>query len=86
MSRSGPITLLVLVVLLFLVGDAAAQCAMCKAVVTSNEGGTFGGEQAIGKGLNRGILFLLAIPYLLIFAVFRKKIVAFFKEFASAQG
>ena len=69
--------------------DLLAQgCAMCKAVVQSGEGGgrIFGGEQAIGKGLNTGILYLMAVPYVLLFLLLRKKIVSFVKEFASAQG
>lgn len=57
---------------------------MCKAVAQGE--GVFGGEQAIGRGLNRGILFLMAVPYLLLFLLFRKRIVGFFKEFAGAQG
>ena len=47
--------------LFVLVEPAYAQCVMCKAV----------GEQSskldgLGKGLNAGILFLMAIPYLLL--------------------
>ena len=45
-----------------------AQCAMCKAVVEANlkEGGS------VGAGLNEGILYLMAIPYIaiLIFGIF----------------
>ena len=81
--------LILLAVVLLLPADARAQgCAMCKAVVQSGESGgrIFGGEQAIGKGLNSGILYLMAVPYLLLFLLLRKKIVAFFKEFAGAQG
>jgi len=63
----------------------AQGCAMCKAVV-ENGNGAFGGEQAVGRGLNTGILYLMAVPYLLLFLLFRKRIVAFFKEFADAQG
>jgi len=39
-----------------------AQCAMCKAVVEANlkEGGS------AGAGLNDGILYLMAMPYMLI--------------------
>lgn len=67
--------------------DALAQgCAMCKAVAQSRDGGVFGGEQAIGRGLNNGILYLMAVPYLLLFLLLRKKLVSFFKEFANAQG
>jgi hypothetical protein len=45
-----------------------AQCAMCKAVVEANlkEGGS------AGAGLNEGILYLMAMPYvaILIFGLF----------------
>lgn len=79
-----------LVLLLVLWPDAilAQGCAMCKAVVESGEGSgnIFGGEQSIGRGLNNGILYLMAVPYLLLFMLFRKKIVGFVKEFAGAQG
>lgn len=38
-----------------------AQCAMCKSAVESNEENMSG----LGDGLNSGILYLMAIPYLL---------------------
>ena len=45
-----------------------AQCAMCKAVVEANlkEGGS------AGAGLNDGILYLMAMPYIavLLFGIF----------------
>ena len=57
-------------------------------LVESGEGAgnIFGGEQSIGRGLNNGILYLMAVPYHLLFMLFRKKIVGFVKEFAGAQG
>ena len=46
----------------------SAQCAMCKAVVEANlkEGGS------AGAGLNDGILYLMAMPYIavLLFGIF----------------
>jgi len=46
----------------------SAQCAMCKAVVEANlkEGGS------AGAGLNEGILYLMAMPYIavLLFGIF----------------
>ena len=57
----------------------SAQCAMCKAVVEANlkEGGS------AGAGLNEGILYLMAMPYIavLLFGIFyylqkRKKQIA----------
>ena len=40
-----------------------AQCAMCRAVLENEEG------QAAAKGINDGIVYLMAIPYILFFGV-----------------
>ena len=60
--------LLFLVLSFFVKANTFAQCAMCKAVVEADlkEGGT------AGAGLNNGILFLMAIPYLamVVFGIF----------------
>lgn len=86
LMRKALLVLLVAAAVVFPSGELLAQgCAMCKAVAQGGNG-VFGGEQAIGKGLNRGILYLMAMPYLLLLVFFRKKIVGFIKEFASAQG
>jgi len=37
-----------------------AQCAMCRAVLESEEG------QATAEGVNDGIMYLMAIPYILV--------------------
>lgn len=67
--------------------EGEAQCAMCKAVVESaEEAGKLGGTTNIGEGLNKGIIFLMIVPYVLLFLLFRKKIGAFFKEMSEAQG
>lgn len=55
------------IAVLFLTIDVNAQCAMCKAVVETNlESG-----DTKGMGLNNGILYLMAIPYIaaIVFAV-----------------
>ncbi len=86
MKRWLPLLLLLLVVL---PPDAFAQgCAMCKATVESgqDQSGVFGGQQAVGQGLNKGIILLMVVPYILLFLFFRKRIVGFVKEFASAKG
>jgi uncharacterized membrane protein len=64
MKRIAPIFLL-LSFLLLGVETVVAQCAMCKAIPTSNQanGGT------IADGLNTGILYLMAIPYLLLMSL-----------------
>ena len=38
---------------------ASAQCAMCKAVVES-------GDTEMAEGLNNGIVYLMAFPYILV--------------------
>lgn len=56
---------------LVLVLPAEAQCAMCRAVLESEEGG-----QA-AKGINNGIVYLMIFPYLLIggigYAIYRSR-------------
>lgn len=51
-----------LAVLFIIHANSYAQCAMCRSTVQSNldNGGS------IGKELNTGILYLMAIPYLII--------------------
>jgi len=43
--------------------EVDAQCAMCKAVIESNQKGGGG----VGAGLNDGILYLMAMPYAMVF-------------------
>lgn len=54
-----------LLLLLLITHDLFAQCPMCRMAAESNleSGGT------AGKGLNTGILYLLAIPYLMVFVL-----------------
>lgn len=48
----------------------SAQCAMCRAVLESN------GDSGVAEGINNGIVYLMAIPYILVgallFMVYRK--------------
>ncbi|MCK0145978.1 hypothetical protein MWU78_10005 [Arenibacter sp. F26102] len=41
-----------------------AQCAMCRAVLESE------GSEAAAKGINNGIVYLMAVPYLLVAGLF----------------
>ena len=57
-------TLLITILLLIIASlPVEAQCAMCRAVLESDESG-----QA-AKGINNGIMYLMIFPYLLIAAV-----------------
>lgn len=49
------------ILLFFISSDLVyGQCSMCRAVLQSEEG------QATARGINNGILYLMAIPYLLV--------------------
>ncbi|MGB5369959.1 MAG: hypothetical protein WBN18_05975 [Flavobacteriaceae bacterium] len=41
-----------------------AQCAMCRAVLESE------GNNAVAEGVNNGIVYLMAIPYVLVGVLF----------------
>lgn len=57
--------IILLTLAFFILGsvDVDAQCAMCRAVLESEEG------QQTAKGINNGIVYLMAIPYILVGAV-----------------
>ncbi len=43
---------------------SSAQCAMCRAVLESEDNNT------IAEGINNGIVYLMAIPYILVGVLF----------------
>lgn len=63
--------LLILVALVLLPNVTEAQCAMCKASVESSQGQ----KNSVAGGINQGILYLMAVPYLLLAFIFRKQLV-----------
>lgn len=62
---------IILVLLMLFVSSADAQCAMCRAVIESEESGE------VAKGINNGIIYLMIFPYLLIggigYAIYRSR-------------
>lgn len=65
---------------LLFVHESFSQCTMCKAVAE---------EEVIeegASGINAGILYIMAIPYIILFIVFRKKILGFLKDLRKATG
>lgn len=67
---------LIFITLLLLNVDAFAQCAMCRA---NAESGMKNGP-SIARGLNSGILYLMAIPYLLLMFIFREQIKSVYQK------
>jgi len=49
-------------ILLFSSLDSTAQCAMCKRIAETNMEDN---QNNVGKSLNKGILYLLALPYII---------------------
>lgn len=75
--------IIVFTAMLFLVlfaMDAGAQCAMCKAAAESN---LENDPKSIARGLNKGILFLMAAPYVIVGIIFRKDLVILIKNIKS---
>jgi len=59
------ITVIVLVFASCFLGEAIAQCPMCRMSLESNleNGGT------AGNTINMGILYMLVVPYILVFSI-----------------
>ena len=66
------LNIFLLILFLFVaVLPAEAQCAMCRAVLESEEGGQ------TAQGINNGIVYLMIFPYLLVggvgYAIYRSR-------------
>lgn len=59
MKKKNKYLLSFLLLSLFFV-DAEAQCSMCRAVLESEQ------DKSVAEGINNGIVYLMAFPYLLI--------------------
>jgi Na+/H+ antiporter NhaC len=66
-----------LMLFVFFMHDLFSQCAMCKAIAEEQ-------AEEDGSTVNSGILYIMVIPYIILFIVFRKKIFSFFKDLKKA--
>lgn len=57
-------TALVFLFTIFYSVNSSAQCAMCRAVLETEEGGVK------AEAVNDGIVYLMAFPYILVFVIF----------------
>lgn len=55
---------LLLILFLFVPQIVEAQCAMCRAVLES------GSDTSTAEGINNGIVYLMAVPYILVGGLF----------------
>lgn len=70
--------LIFLLLLLLLMTDLVygQGCSQCKLVA---EQGALD-EDSFGSNINSGILILMTLPYILLFAIFHRPIIRFFKK------
>ena len=54
----------------------AQGCSTCRAQIISSDKSDF----TVGNGINTGILFLMVVPYIILFFLFRKRLVILFKS------
>ena len=68
---------IILFLLVIITIPADAQCAMCRAVLENEEG------QSTAAGINNGIVYLMAIPYILISGI---GVIIYLKFFRTKKG
>jgi len=68
-------------IFLVVLNNATLACATCQATIESTNSEE--GASGLAMGLYNGILYLMIIPYILLFLLFRKRIMKFFREFNS---
>ncbi len=81
--KIGRILFLVFVALVISNEIFAQGCSQCKLLA---EQGSELDEGSFGNGINGGILYLMAVPYLLIMFLFRKRIIRFFRQLFSQKS
>ena len=64
LSNNSRTVLIAILLILLQPLDVEAQCAMCRAVLESS------GENSMAEGINDGIVYLMAIPYILVAFLF----------------
>jgi hypothetical protein len=62
-------------------GSVMGQCAMCKQAASSS---LERDPTSMVKNLNTGILYLMVVPYILIAFIFRKQIVALWRNWRAS--
>ena len=72
---------ILIVLLSFQVASFAQGCSTCRAQIELSQKA----DLSVGQGLNLGIIFLMIVPYVILFLLFRKKIKSFIKDFRALQ-
>jgi hypothetical protein len=81
--RKVVVIILFFCIFFFLFTDPiVAQCAMCKQAAESS---LERNPNSIARGLNSGILYLMAVPYLMIAFIFRKQIASLYRRWRGKE-
>jgi hypothetical protein len=70
-NKQTSIALLAVCLLILFPGISEAQCAMCKQAAESSMAND---PRSMARSLNSGILYLMAVPYLMLALIFRKQL------------
>lgn len=76
-NKKHLVILLTVILLIVFQSEVSAQCAMCKSAAESS---LKNNPNSMARSLNSGILYLMAVPYLMILFIFRKQIVQLWKS------
>lgn len=79
MNRKVLFTIFILVVSAY---AAYSQCAMCKAAAESDAANN---PNSVAKGLNKGIMLLLGLPYIVVGIIFRKELTQLFHNIRNKE-
>lgn len=88
MKRLSIIFVLVLLIVIFISPDLQAQCSQCKLLAEQN-GNNVDAELLGNDGgntINSAILYIMAVPYIILSILFRKQIKRFFQRTFSKQA
>ena len=69
--------ILIFLLIIFQLQSFAQGCSTCRAQIINSTKD----DLTIGNGLNTGILFLMIVPYIILFFLFRKHILNIYKSF-----
>jgi hypothetical protein len=69
------IALFILLLVVLVPSISEAQCAMCKQAAASS---LENDPRSMARSLNSGILYLMAVPYIMLAFIFRKQLKAVF--------
>jgi hypothetical protein len=82
LNKKTAILIFFFVLIFIFPGQLDAQCAMCKQAAASSMDND---PRSMARNLNAGILYLMAVPYLMIAFIFRKQIASLWRRWRGKE-